>query len=283
MSAVPDTALTAVLRRDRLVIAAALAAVTALAWGYTLWLAASMDMSVPAGGGTAMPMNDGMSMTAASGMSMLAPALKAWTAADFAFMFAMWSVMMIGMMTPSAAPMILLYARVGRQPAAQQKPFAATGFFASGYLLAWATFSLVATFGQYVLDRAALLSPTMTLTDTVLGGIVLIAAGVFQWTSAKSACLTHCQSPLHFVLRHGFRADAAGSLALGFRHGLYCVGCCWALMALLFVGGIMNVLWIAGLTVFVLLEKLVPAGRVISRLAGAALVAAGAWLLATTI
>jgi predicted metal-binding membrane protein len=195
-------------------------------------------------------------------------------------MFAMWAVMMVGMMTPSAAPMILLYARVGRQAAAQQKPLAATGWFAGGYLLAWTAFSIVATLGQWGLERAAMLTPMMTGASGVFGGIVLIAAGLYQWTPWKDACLRHCRAPLHFIQQHGgFKRDAWGSLAVGFHHGLYCIGCCWALMALLFVGGVMNLLWIAAIMVFVLAEKVVPGGRLLTRLAGAGFVAAGAWLL----
>ncbi len=266
------------LRRDRVIVLAALVVLTILAWAYTIWLANAMvmgGMSVPTASNMGMPNTPGMRMGA-----MLAPAFKPWSAADFTVMFLMWTVMMVGMMTPSAAPMILIYARVSRQAELQGKPLAATAFFASGYLLAWAAFSLVATLGQWLLERAALLTPMMTATNDFLGGLVLIAAGLFQWTPAKDACLKHCQAPLSFIQRHGgFHREALGSLQVGFRHGIYCVGCCWALMALLFVGGVMNIIWIAGLTVFVLLEKAVPAGRIISRAAGVGLIAWGAGLL----
>jgi predicted metal-binding membrane protein len=184
------------------------------------------------------------------------------------------------MMTPSAAPMILIYARVGRQAAVQGKLLAATGWFAGGYLLAWAGFSLFATVGQWGLQRTALLTPAMASASSVFGGLVLIAAGLYQWTPLKDACLSRCRAPLLFIQQHGgFRRDAPGSFGLGVRHGLYCIGCCWALMALLFVGGVMNVLWIAAIAVFVLAEKVVPGGRVLTRLAGAGFVAAGVWLL----
>ncbi|HET7848309.1 MAG TPA: DUF2182 domain-containing protein [Pseudolabrys sp.] len=278
------TALESVLRRDRAIVAAALAVLTALAWVYIVLLANSM-----AAGGMSMgdmPMSN-MPMGDSSGMNMggvLAPAFKPWTAVEFTTTFAMWTVMMVGMMTPSAAPMILIYARVGRQAALQGKPFAATGFFAGGYLLAWSLFSLVATGGQWALDRAALLTPMMATTSGVLGGLVLIAAGLFQWSPVKDVCLKHCRAPLSFIQHHGgFRRDAAGSLALGFRHGTYCVGCCWALMAALFVGGVMNIVWIAGLAIFVLLEKVIPAGRIVSRAAGAALIVWGVWLMASAL
>ena len=265
-------ALERVLRRDRAVVIAALAVLTVLAWGYTVWLANTMSM-------------DGMSAAHTPGMgTMLAPAFKPWSVSDFLVMFVMWAVMMVGMMTPSAAPMILIYARVSRQAAVQGKPLAATGFFAGGYLLAWTVFSLVATIGQWLLERAALLTSTMATANTVLGALVLITAGLFQWTRVKDACLKHCQAPLSFIQHYGgFRRDPLGSLGVGFRHGAFCVGCCWALMALLFVGGVMNIVWIAGLTIFVLLEKVIPFDRVVSRVSGAVLTVWGAWLLIAAI
>ncbi len=267
-----EAAIERALRRDRYVVIAALVTITALAWGYTIWLAQTMHM-----GG--MPMGPAQAMGA-----MLAPALKAWTLTDFIVMSMMWTVMMVGMMIPSAAPMILIYARVGRKAALQGKPLAATGFFAGGYLLAWTVFSLAATFGQFLLERAALLTPMMATANDILGGLVLIAAGLFQWTPAKDACLKHCQAPLSFIQQHGgFRRDSLGSLTVGFHHGLFCIGCCWALMALLFVGGVMNIIWIAGLTIFVLLEKVLPLGRVITRGAGAGLMVWGAWLLVSAL
>jgi len=160
------------------------------------------------------------------------------------------------------------------------KPFAATTWFVGGYLLAWIAFSLAATSAQWALERAALLTPMMTSASNILGGIVLIIAGLYQWTPLKEACLFQCQTPLAFILRHGgFRGDPAGALKLGMSHGMYCIGCCWALMALLFVGGVMNLFWIAALAILVLLEKVVPAGRIVARLAGVVFIAAGAWML----
>ncbi|HEU4659188.1 MAG TPA: DUF2182 domain-containing protein [Pseudolabrys sp.] len=277
------TALESVLRRDRMIVAAALAMLIAMAWVYIVALANSMASGGMSMGGMPMHESASMNMDANAGTTlggMLAPAFKPWTIVEFTTTFVMWAVMMVGMMMPSAAPMILIYARVGRQAALQGKPFAATGFFAGGYLLAWFLFSLAATGGQWALDRAALLTPMMATTSDVLGALVLIAAGLFQWTPVKDVCLKHCQAPLSFIQHHGgFRRDALGSLAIGFRHGTYCVGCCWALMALLFVGGVMNVLWIAGLAIFVLLEKVIPLGRIVSRVAGVALTAWGMWLL----
>jgi predicted metal-binding membrane protein len=259
-------------RRDTLVVGASLAIVTALSWWYILRLAADMNMG-------AMDMR-GMRMVSSGFRMVMAPAREPWTMGEFALMFAMWAVMMIGMMTPSASPLVLLYARVGRQAASEGKAFAATGWFAAGYLFSWVLFSLAATASQWLLERAAVLSPAVMTVSRPAGAIVLIAAGVYQWSSLKNACLTHCQSPLVFLQHHGgFRRTASGSFTLGLHHGLYCVGCCWTLMALLFVGGVMNVAWIAGLAILVLLEKVTPFGRTIARVAGVALVIGGVQLL----
>jgi|SRR5581483_848712 len=268
-----DTSLTAVLRRDKMIVAAALLALTVLAWSYVLWLAHAMSM-----GG--MEMED-VRMGANPFNVVMIPSLRPWSMTEFAFAFVMWVVMMVGMMTPSAAPMILIYARVGRQAELQGKPLAATGYFAAGYLSAWAIFSLFATTGQWLLERASLLTPAMQSASATIGGVLLVAAGLYQWTPMKDTCLNYCQAPLQFIQRHGgFRRDAAGSLGIGLRHGLYCIGCCWGLMTLLFVGGIMNVAWIAGIAFFVLAEKVIPSGRLLTRAAGAAFTAAGIWLLA---
>ena len=260
-----------VLRRDRAIVLAALATITMLAWADIIWLAGDMAM-------------DGMDMTGfrmiPAGQGLMMPASAPWQPLEFVYVFAMWVVMMIGMMTPSVAPMILIYARVGRQAVSSGHPFAASGWFASGYLIAWLGFSLAATSAQWALERAAVLTPMMESTSAVLGGTVLIAAGIYQWTPVKEACLAYCQAPLTFIMRHGgFRSDPSGALALGLRHGLYCIGCCWALMLLLFVGGVMNVLWIAALAALVLLEKALPFGQSVSRIAGCVFIAGGGWLL----
>jgi predicted metal-binding membrane protein len=263
--------LEAVLRHDRAIILTALGLLTLLAWGDVVWLADDMSMG-------------GMDMTGfrmiPAGQSLMMPASEPWKPIEFGYVFAMWVVMMIGMMTPSVAPMILIYGRVGRQAMVDGKPFAATTWFVGGYLLAWMAFSLGATSAQWALERAALLTPMMTSASNILGGVVLIIAGLYQWTPLKEACLFQCQTPLTFILRHGgFRGDPAGALKLGMSHGTYCIGCCWALMALLFVGGVMNLFWIAALAILVLLEKVVPAGRIVARLAGVVFIAAGAWML----
>jgi predicted metal-binding membrane protein len=191
----------------------------------------------------------------------------------------MWTVMMVGMMTPSTAPMLLLYARVGRQTEAQGRPLAATVWFAIGYFLVWVAFALFATLVQWALERSALLDFTMASTSHILGGLVFVTAGLYQWTRLNDLCLAQCQRPFAFVMRHGgYRRDASGCVMLGLRHGAYCVGCCWTLMALLLVGGVMNVLWIVLLALFALLERVTSMGYLIARLAGIVLIAGGAWL-----
>jgi predicted metal-binding membrane protein len=290
-----DSGLDVLLKRDRVVVAAALIVLTLLAWAYVLWLSAHMMPTAGMPGAAAssgemagMDMGAdgmaGMDMSAASpdsGMAgAMAPAFRAWAPADFAFMFAMWSVMMVGMMTPSVAPMILLYAAVGRKAAETATPFAPTGWFLAGYLAVWMAFSALATCAQWVLTALALLTPMMAAASAALGGMLLVAVGLYQWTPLKETCLRACQAPLGFLMAHGgFRREPLGALRLGIAHGGYCLGCCFALMALLFVGGIMNVLWIAGLTILVLLEKVLPARLFIARVSGALIAAAGMWLL----
>ena len=256
------------LRRDRIVVVLVLTLLTALAWSYLLWLSADMAM-----GG--MDMGDFRMIP--SGMGLMVLAHTPWQAMEFAFVFVMWTVMMVSMMTPSAVPMILMYARVGRQT--EGAPFASTVWFAVGYLLVWVASALLATLIQWALERTALLDSWMETTSNVLGGLVFVAAGTYQWTRVKDLCLAQCQKPFEFVMRHGgFRRDAPGSVMLGLRHGAYCVGCCWTLMALLFVGGVMNLLWIVLLALLILLEKITPSGRLIAQLAGIILIAVGAWL-----
>jgi predicted metal-binding membrane protein len=264
-----------VLRRDRIVVCLALIFLTALAWGYLLWLAADMHMG-------------GMDMSSfrliPSGMGLMVPAHTPWHAMEFAFVFAMWIVMMVAMMTPSATPMILIYARVGRQTDAQGTPLAATPWFAVGYFLPWTAFSLVATLVQWAVERTALLNSTMATTSNVLGALVFVAAGTYEWTRLKDLCLVQCQNPFAFLMHHGgYRRDVPGALMLGFRHGVYCVGCCWVLMTLLVVGGVMNVLWMLLLALLILLEKVTPLGRLIASVAGTVLIAAGVWLLSGTL
>jgi len=246
-------------RRDRGFVIAALLVITALALSYTVWLATGYDMS-----------------------SMMTPGFVPWSPAHFAFMFAMWVVMMIGMMTPSVAPMVLLYAALARQHVVRGGAFASAGWFIAGYLLAWIAFSAVATLLQWLLEWQALVSPMMAGTGAALGGALLIVAGIYQWLPIKQACLTECRTPLSFVQRHGgFQPGAPGAVKLGALHGLYCIGCCWAVMTLLFAFGVMNLVWIGGLMIFVLLEKALPYQPAVSRTAGAVAVIVGVWMIAS--
>jgi predicted metal-binding membrane protein len=261
-----DGAATRVWLHPRFAVIAALVLLTLLAWCYLLWIRAGMMAPSPQ-----MP-----SMTMAEMAAMASPGFAPWTMGHFFFVFAMWAVMMVGMMLPSVTPMLLLYARL-----APASLFASTAWFGAGYLLAWTGFSLLAASAQYGFEHLALLSPMMQSTDRIFGGALLIAAGAYQWTPLKIACLTQCRAPLSFVQRHGgFRAGRRNAMRLGLLHGAYCVGCCWALMALLFVGGVMNILWIAGLMFFVLVEKIMPGGRILSKVAGLAAAAVGIWYLA---
>jgi predicted metal-binding membrane protein len=205
--------------------------------------------------------------------------VQPWTATEFGLRLAMWAVMMVAMMVPTAAPMTLMYAAVARKAAAQHNPLAPTSVFVTGYVAMWTIFSLVATTAQYVLDRAALLSPMMVSTSAGFGATLLIAAGVYQLTPLKNACLRNCRAPAHFLSRY-WRTGNLGAFRMGLRLGAYCVGCCWILMGLLFVGGVMNLLWIAAIGIFILLEKTLPFGDVSGRIAGVAMILVGGLSLA---
>ncbi len=248
-------------KRDRMAILAALAGVTALAWAYVIYLWAQMP---------AMDMNAGDSIMQ----------MHSWMPADFVFMFFMWAIMMVGMMLPSAAPMTLLYAGMVRKAERQGTPMAPTASFVFGYLAMWCLFSVGATLLQWGLHEASLLSPMMMTKSHVLGGGLLIIAGLYQLTPWKNVCLDHCRSPAHFFSHH-WRPGVSGAFRLGVEHGAFCLGCCWALMGLLFVGGVMNLLWIAGIAVFVFLEKVLPFGVYGGRLAGGGMMVMGVIVLAS--
>ena len=244
----------AFLKRDRAVVLGGLIAIAGLAWAYMLYLAQDMD-------------------------SMTIPYTQFWGAEDFSLMFLMWAVMMVAMMVPTAATMILLFATVNRRRREREGPFVSTGVFVLGYIAIWSTFAVAATLAQWGLHTAALLSPMMSSTSHILGGALLLAAGLFQWSPLKNVCLTHCRSPLGFLMAD-WREGAGGAFNMGLRHGVYCLGCCWVLMGLLFVLGVMNLLWIAALAGFVLLEKVIPKGPWLSRAAGVLLVVWGSWVAA---
>jgi predicted metal-binding membrane protein len=189
---------------------------------------------------------------------------------------------MVAMMIPSAAPMILMFAGVNRRRREQQVPYVPTSVFLLGYLVVWAAFSVLATAAQWGLHAASLLSPMMVSTTPVLGGILLLVAGIYQWTPLKHACLSKCRSPLGFVLNE-WREGRWGAFLMGLKHGSYCTGCCWSLMALLFVAGVMNLLWVAAIAGFILLEKLAPAGQRMGQAAGVLMIAGGVMLLGLTL
>lgn len=253
MSAVLDHAVERLLKRDRLVVLTGLVAMTLLAWAYLVNLALQMDMG-----------------ESVASMAMLKP----WSALDAAMMFLMWAVMMVGMMVPSATPMILLYAHVLRWRASDAEPLVPTSAFFAGYITVWVGFSAAATLLQWWLEQAALLSPMMVSTSPVFAGLVLITAAVYQWSPLKESCLQHCRSPIWYLSTH-WRHGIGGAYVMGVQHGAYCLGCCWLLMALLFVGGVMNLLTVAAITIFVLLEKTAPLGRAIGRFGGGILMLSG--------
>lgn len=235
----------------------ALATLLVLSWIYTVFMAS------------------GMAPTEARGVSHMGTPHD-WTALDAIFMFLMWVVMMVAMMTPAALPMLLAFARLGRMRNPEKSSVFATLAFLLGYLMLWAAFSLVATTVQWSLH--AFLSPLVDSANAVLSGTLLVAAGIYQLTPLKQACLAKCRVPMGFLLTE-WRDGIRGKFVMGARHGAYCVGCCWLLMTLLFVGGVMSLLWIASLAVAVLAEKVLPAGRMLSAVLGIIAIAWGTWLL----
>jgi predicted metal-binding membrane protein len=264
-----DTILETVLRRDRQAVIGALTVVIALSW---IWILL--------GAGVGMPAIDTLLGSGAGDMAgMMTPAV--WTLGYAAVMFTMWWVMMAAMMLPSAAPILLLFARINRKEKVAGKPFIPTGIFAAGYLVAWGGFSALATGMQWGLERLGLLSPMMVTTSYWLGAAILVAAGLWQLTPIKSICLRHCRSPMGFLVQ-SWRPGRRGAFRMGLEHGSFCLGCCWFLMGLLFFGGIMNLFWIIGLAAFVLLEKTMPMGSWIGWIVGVGVTAWGVLLLATT-
>jgi predicted metal-binding membrane protein len=235
------------LSRPVLISGAALIAATVLAWAW-LFLHPMPNPMESMGGMSEMPGTPEMRGTAA--------APDPWSLAYLAASFTMWTLMMVAMMLPSAGPMILLHARIDRGTQAQR--IRDNLLFVLCYLAVWTVFSALAALSQSTLVAGAFLSSTtLELRSGILTAGLLFGAAVWQLTSAKTACLEQCQSPLQFVMRH-WRPGAAGAVRLGVRHGLYCLGCCWSLMLLLFVGGVMNLAWIAGLAVLVFVEKVTP-------------------------
>lgn len=200
-------------------------------------------------------------------MAMAMPERHAWTASDVWLTFLMWTVMMAAMMIPSASPYLLLFAAVNRKRRLARNPYVPTSFFLSGYLIAWTLFSIAATAAQWFFHEVGLLSPAMIFSEKWLAGVCLLLAGLYQWTPWKKACLRNCRSPLDFIMT-SWREGHWGALKMGLHHGAYCLGCCWLLMILLFVTGVMNLLWVALISAFVLAEKILPGADWFPRLAG---------------
>ena len=261
------------MRRDRVVVFAALAMVVVAAWAFTL-MGAGMGMTAFEMTAMSSPVPTSSSFASAAMVSH-----QPWSAGYSGLMIVMWVTMMVAMMTPSAAPMILLFARVSRQSRDQAAPYVPTGIFAAGYLAVWSCFSVLAAGLQWGLEKVGLVSAGMTPASVWLASGLLIAAGLYQMTPVKQACLRHCRGPLSFVLEH-WRPGRGGAFRMGWTHGAYCLGCCWFLMGLLFAGGVMNLYWIAGLALFVLLEKSIPHGHWLAYPTGAALTAWGLVLAA---
>jgi len=243
---------------DRAVVGASLAGITVLAWIYLVREAEKMSQ-----------MDVGMAM----------PQMSTWDVGHLGFLVVMWSIMMIAMMVPSVTPMVMMFTMINRKRLeSDRRDLLPIGIFVAGYLVAWAIFSVGVSVAQWGLHAATLLSPMMTSTTPILGGILLIAGGIYQWTPLKYACLVHCRTPMSFLMT-SWRPGRRGALIMGLHHGLFCVGCCWVLMALLFVAGVMNVLWVGAIAAFVFIEKVMPRGDIIGRITGVLLVAAGLWVL----
>ncbi len=243
---------------DRAIVGLSLAGITALGWLYLIVEADKMSR-----------MDESMAM----------PHMMSWDASYLGFLFVMWSIMMVAMMVPSVTPMVMMFTTVNRKRRESDRTdLVPVGVFVSGYLIAWMAFSAAAAVAQWTLHAAALVSPMMTSSSTILGGALLIAGGIYQWTPLKYACLIHCRTPMSFLMT-SWRPGRTGALVMGLHHGSFCVGCCWVLMALLFVAGVMNVLWVAAIAAFVFIEKVAPRGDLLGRVAGVLLVAAGAWVI----
>jgi len=236
-----------VLKRDRLVVMIGIALVVVVAAAYTL-------------AGVGMNMSPLTMTRMANEMPGMAMQPVGWSAGYAFVIFLMWCVMMVAMMVPSAAPMVLIHAAIGRKQENADRPLAATAIFVAGYLTVWTVFSLVATALQWGLESLGIVTGMMEIASPVIAGLVLITAGLYQLTPLKRVCLKHCQNPMTFIIQH-WRPGKAGAFRMGLEHGGYCLGCCWFLMALLFVGGIMNLIWIAGIAVYVGIEKFAVANR----------------------
>jgi predicted metal-binding membrane protein len=251
------------LTRPRIVLILSLAGMVAIAWGYLVWMAVEMEQVGEAG----------------CYRCALMPGIESSQAAYFAWLVVMWSVMAIAMMLPTAMPMLMLYGRFHRGRHPDESATGPTLHLAAGYILVWVGFGILVSALQWVFERAGVLTPVMgEIRSPTIGGLVLIGAGLFQLSRLKDACLGRCRTPIGFFITQ-WRDGRRGAMAMGVEHGMVCLGCCWALMLVMFVAGVMNVLWMAGLTVLMLLEKLIPGGERLARAAGVALIAGGLYVL----
>ena len=249
------------LRQDRAIVVLGAAVISMLGWIYLFY--------------------QGWAMQHMNIVAMAMPSTGAWGLMDLLVVFAMWAVMMVAMMVPSATPMLLIFATIARSRRAQERAFVSVWVFLTGYLIWWTAFSVAATLAQWGLHSLALISPMMVGTSPVLGSVLLVVAGIYQWMPFKLACLRHCRTPLQFLLTY-WQDGTAGAFLIGLRHGAYCLGCCWLLMAVLFAVGVMNLAWIAALSVFVLLEKIIPRGLWVAKVAGLILIGFGGWMALST-
>ena len=249
----------AVFERDRAIVVIGLAGIVGLSWAYLFYLDWGMRH-----------MDFGMGM-------FVMPAMQHWTARDLLLVFLMWTIMMVAMMVPTASAVVIIFAQINRRRREQRAPFILSGLFLVGYLVVWTGFSALATLAQWGLLSAALVSPMMESTSKALGCGLLLAAGLFQFSRLKYACLAQCRSPIGFLMTD-WRDGALGAFQMGLKHGSYCLGCCWALMCLLFAFGVMNLLWVASLSIFVLLEKVTFSHQVLSRVAGVVFIGWAAWV-----
>tara|TARA_R110001606_G_scaffold395664_1_gene568325 strand:- start:5753 stop:6577 length:825 start_codon:yes stop_codon:yes gene_type:complete len=229
--------------RDRVIVYGGVFLVSAIGWAYMFYMGWAMEN---------MHLVD-MWMPPLAGS-------RPWGLYDFWMLFVMWTVMMVAMMTPSVIPMVLMYTAVNKGKQKKGLPYSPTFIFLSGYLVAWSLFSIVASAVQYPLHESGLLNPMMNSRSYLLSGSILVLAGLYQWTPLKNACLTECRSPLSFLMT-SWKDGHFGAFKVGVHHGFYCIGCCWALMVVLFAVGVMNMLWVLLITAFVLLEKIGPVSQ----------------------
>jgi predicted metal-binding membrane protein len=236
--------------RERALLVAGLAIVCVLAWGFTIWGAQDMAPFEP----------------------------RPWSAGQFAAVLLMWVVMMAAMMLPAIVPMVDAFATINRRRRERDAPYVATAYFVGGYLLAWSGYSALATLAHWGLERTGWLDTLMQSTSLAMSGALFLAAGLYQWTPLKEVCLTRCRSPIGFVLSE-WCDGALGAIAMGLRHGAYCIGCCAVLMALLFAVAVMNLVWVTALTVLVMIEKLLPGAAFWRHAIGAVFTLAGIVLI----